>query len=405
MRFFDEPLATQDLESFAAQFDHNLPAFGKNPFEIYRTLRSRCPVMHSEAQNGFWIPTAYTDIAAIARDDVNFSSKQVTIPQHPETCLPPITFDPPQSTEYRNMISALLAPAAIKRLETVVRSIAAELVGAFVGRGTADLVQDLAKPLTTRTTITLTGLPEELGERIMYFVTGGILGTITPEEYAEGLVWVHQVVSTAIEEQRRTPKPGTVISHMLFNVEAAGRRCPTDQEIEGAVMLILGGGADTTVATTGTALYYLSEHPEDRKRLIEQPDLWSSAVDEFLRYASPAQALARVAAQDCMIGAQAIKKGDQVLLPWAAANWDEGEFEQPDRVVLDRFPNRHLAFGVGSHRCVGSNLARLMFTAMMQEVLTRLPDYTVIREGVRKAPNASVVTAFTNLPVVFTPSA
>lgn len=403
MRFFDEPLSPDEQAEVAEHFDHNSQLFRKNPFEAYRVLRSRCPVARSDAQGGFWIPTTFDAIAGIARDDVNFSSKINTIPQHPETFLPPITFDPPESTEYRRMMTPLLSPAAVKEMEPRIQGLAKAAVDAFIGKGDADLVQDFARHVTYRNIITITGLPPEKTSDIMNIVAGGVLGTITPEAYAQGLAYVHGEVLAAIGQHRREPVPGTAISHLLHNVTIFGGRKPTDQEIEGAILLMLGGGADTTVATTGTALYYLGEHPQARQQLLDNPALLDTALDEFLRYTSPNHALARIAASDCAIGNTAIRKGDRILLPWAAGNWDEQEFPNPDQVQLDRFPNRHLAFGVGSHRCLGSHLARVMLGVMLREVLTRLPDYKVKKEGVRKSPNANVVMAFTHLPVTFTP--
>jgi len=405
MRFFDEPLTADEQAQLGDRFDHNGAAFRKNPFAAYELLRERCPVVRSAAQGGFWIPTTYAQVAAIAGDDEAFSSRINTIPQHPETFLPPITFDPPESNEYRRMLLPLLSPGAVRAMRPRLEALATEAIDAVIERGEADLVQDYARRVTYRTAVALAGLPAEKTDEIMNVVAGGVLGTIDPAAYAEGLLFVHEEVRRAIAAQRLQPRADGAISHMLHKVEIMGGRAPSDQEIEGAVMLILGGGADTTVAATGTTLYYLGVHPQARARLIAEPDLWSTALEEFLRFTSPNHALARIVAKGCRIGGVDLQAGDRVLLPWAAGNWDAAAFADPDQAVLDRFPNRHLAFGVGSHRCLGSHLARAMFEVMLREALRRLPDYQVVREGVRKAPSASVVLAFTHLPVRFSPSA
>jgi cytochrome P450 len=401
VRFFDEPFTAEERAVISESFDHNGQIFRKNPFEAYALLRHRCPVAHSDAQGGFWVPTTYEQVTAIAGDDETFSSKIVTIPQWPETFLPPITCDPPESGAFRQMLLPVFSPAAVRAMRPRIEALATAAIDAFIGRGEADLVQDYARRVTYPNAVAMAGLPIENAFEIMRIVAGGVLGTIEADEYLQGNAFVHEQVAQAIADQRLQPKDHGVISHMLHKAKLADGRQPTEQEIEGAVMLVLGGGADTTVAATGTTLYYLGENPEVRARLLAGPALWDTALEEFLRFTTPAQALARIAAKDCQIGGKDIRKGDLVLLPWAAGNWDEAEFAGADQIVLDRSPNRHLAFGVGSHRCIGSHVARAMLDIMLRQVLTRLPDYQVVREGVRKAPNASVVLAFTHLPVSF----
>lgn len=403
MRFCDEPMSDEQLKDFSENFDHNRADFKKNPYEIYRTLRNRCPVAHTDAHGGFWIPTTYETVAGIALDDDNFSSRQATIPQYYEPNLPPVTYDPPESTEYRMMMMPLMSQSAVKRHEPFLQNLARETMNGFIEKGEADLVQDFVRRIAYGNAMKITGLPAEKADEIMNIVVGGVLGTLSPEAYMEGTVFVHAEIRAAMERQKKEPVPGALISHLLHDVTIMGGRKPTEEEIDGAVMLTLGGSSDTTVATTGTTLYYLGEHPETRQRLIDEPGLWATALEEFLRYVSPTQALARVVAKDCMIGDTAVKKGDQVLLPWAAANWDGNKFPNPDQLILDRTPNRHLAFGTGSHICLGAHMARVMVRAMLREVLNRMPDYKVIREGVRKAPSANVVQAFINVPVTFTP--
>jgi cytochrome P450 len=403
MRFFDEPLTQEEQTELVERFDHTSPAFRKNPFEAYRLLREHCPVAHSDACDGFWIPTTFEAVTRLARDDVNFSSAIHSIPQFPDTYLPPISFDPPESTEYRRMVTTLFSPPAVKAMEPRLKALAKEAMDAFIHEGKGDLVQDFARHVTYKNVIWLTGLPMEKADAIMNVVAGGILGTLAGEAYLEGMAFVHAEVLAAIQRHKEHPVPGTAITHLVHNVSIFEGRKPTDQEIEGSVMLMLAGGSDTTVGTSGTAFYYLGEHPEARQKLIDNPELLDTALDEFLRFASPTHALARVAATDCTLGNVQVRKGERVLLPWAAGNWDATEFPNPDQIQLDRFPNRHLSFGVGSHRCLGSHLARVMLNVMLTEVLTRIPDYMVNKSGVRKSPSANVVLAFINLPVTFSP--
>jgi len=170
------------------------------------------------------------------------------------------------------------------------------------------------------------------------------------------------------------------------------------------VDLIISGGVGTVASLSGQALEWLSANPDVRQRLIDNPDLMMNAVEEFLRYFSPAQALARTVGKDADFHGVKIKKGDRALLAWASGSRDAaGGFENPDEVDIERMPNRHLAFGVGSHRCAGSHLGRLMARTILTQVLERMPDYRIDPERVVRYPRQGVNTGFDTLPATFTP--
>jgi cytochrome P450 len=226
---------------------------------------------------------------------------------------------------------------------------------------------------------------------------------ISPEEAMEGIAWKKEVIMQEIAEQRKNPREGA-ISYLIHNDSVRSAGLPlTDEEIFGVVNLFLAGGIDTTQATLSVAWYLLDNNPEIRQLLIDKPESRTLALEEFFRYASPQQTLARRATADCVIGGQQIRKGDQVMLPWAAGNWDDSVYESPEKFIADRSPNPHMTFGVGVHRCLGSNVARVMFNACMDEVLSRIPDYKVQKELVRKGNSCGIVYAFTHLPVTFAP--
>jgi cytochrome P450 len=169
------------------------------------------------------------------------------------------------------------------------------------------------------------------------------------------------------------------------------------------VMLTLQGGLDTTGSAISSALIHLDRDRDARQRLIEEPDLLPSAVEEFLRYESPQFALARTATRDVVVGDRQIREGDRVLLVWASGNRDEEMFDRADEVVLDRSPNRHMAFGLGAHRCLGSNFARRQILLALRAVLRRLPDYTIDHEHLVKAETIGVTYGTFALPARFTP--
>ena len=168
--------------------------------------------------------------------------------------------------------------------------------------------------------------------------------------------------------------------------------------------LTTAGGVDTTTSLTGAALLHLSQHPADRERLLNEPDLLPLATEEFLRYYPPARAHARIVAVDTVFEGVEMKQGDRVLLSEAAAGRDESAFENADEFVIDRNPNRHVSFGVGIHRCPGSHLARIEFSEMITAVLERMPDYEIALDGVEEYPDWAMVGGWRRMPATFTPN-
>lgn len=169
------------------------------------------------------------------------------------------------------------------------------------------------------------------------------------------------------------------------------------------VLLMLLGGMDTTSGLTGNSLERIATDPDLRRKLVQRRDLLRPATEEFLRHGTPTQGLGRMVSKDVEFYGQRMKAGDRVMLMWAAANRDPAEFPDPDRIDIERHPNRHMAFGVGLHRCLGSNLARTMFQVMIDEILNRLPDFELTIDAVPRFDNAGNVYAPTAFPVRFTP--
>jgi cytochrome P450 len=169
------------------------------------------------------------------------------------------------------------------------------------------------------------------------------------------------------------------------------------------IFLILAGGVDTTTALIAQGIKYLDEHPEDRRRLIDDPSLIANACEEFLRYYTPTQNLARTVTADVEIGGRAMCPGERVLMSWASINHDPAMFDRPNEVIIDRFPNRHAAFGLGAHRCLGSNFTRVEFRIMLEEVLKRMPDYALDPTGTEPYENIGIVNGFRHMAATFTP--
>jgi cytochrome P450 len=200
----------------------------------------------------------------------------------------------------------------------------------------------------------------------------------------------------------RRADPGDDLTSFLVQFEFDGKHLDDNQLID-ILWNLIGGGVDTTTSLTALSLLHLGTHPDLRQQLIDRPQLYRSAADEFLRYCSVNKTLSRTVSCDTVLGGQQLRRNDQVLISWLAANHDAQEFDRPDDVVLDRAPNRHVAFGLGPHRCIGAPLARVMFEVMVKAVLGRIPDYVVDVDGVHHYAGNPSMTGLGRLPITFTP--
>jgi cytochrome P450 len=269
--------------------------------------------------------------------------------------------------------------------------------------GTSNLVDDLAFPVPAAVTLEWLGFPQSDWHAMSQaFHDAAAYETGTPE-YKAALAAFGQVmvrVAEEVAEREREPRDDGLTA--LVYQEVDGERIPRETA-EALVFMTVGGGVDTTSALTSAALVHLHKHPEDRERLLEDPELLDSATEEFLRCYPPARTHARTIAEDTEFAGCPMKKGDRVLLSEASAGRDERQFPDADTFVIDRFPNRHLSFGAGIHRCPGSHLARITFTETMREVLERIPDYRIVDDEVVEYPNWFMIGGWAKLPAVFTP--
>jgi cytochrome P450 len=215
------------------------------------------------------------------------------------------------------------------------------------------------------------------------------------------MAWIGEQVYAAILDRRANPQSDMISA--LVAAELPDRPI-TDERLLAMIMLVIIGGVDTTTAVIGNALLYLHRHPAARDRLIAEPGLMEPAVEEFLRWQAPVQGLARHCTRDTQVDGQQVRAGDTVMLLWGSANRDPEHFPDPDEVILDRFPNRHLTFGVGAHRCLGSTIARNEVRIVLSEVLRRLPDYRILEDEMVRAETVGTVYGHVNMPTVFSPS-
>jgi len=387
-------------------FDHHSPEFAAAPWPILSSLRATCPVARSDAYGGFWVISRYDDIKRIALDDVTFSSAQsILIPakQNSKQRSIPIETDPPLFFEYRRVMQSLFAPVAVDRLEPAIEAFVSRCIDEFIEKGECDLVHDLADPLPAMTTLHKLGLP--IGDWARYaeplhktvFLRQG---NPKRDGVMEQLGWIRSSVVEAVNDRKKHPRDDMIT--YLVGCTIDGRPITDEEAIEMA-MLTIQGGFDTTGSAISNALLHLDRDRDHRQELIDDPSLLPGAIEELLRYEAPQFALARVATRDVEVGGQSISAGDRLLLVWASGNRDEEVFDDPENVVLDRFPNRHMTFGLGAHRCLGSTLARRQILLALRGVLRRLPDYEVDHDRVERAETIGVTYGCFAMPARFTP--
>jgi cytochrome P450 len=396
-----------DARTCPVDFDHHSRAFASDPWTPLEEFRETCPVAYSENYGGFWILTSYADIREVASDDYRFSSAQgLTIPDKKNTGQRsiPIEMDPPEFLAFRRILHPMLSPAAVDRLTPLIERFVHAAIDDFIESGQCDFVHDFADPIPAMTTLYKLGLPvdrwKEFSEPLHKVV---FLRQDNPEraDVVDQLSAIADILYETIAARREAPRDD-MISY-LVGCTVDGRPV-TDNEVKEMTTLVIQGGFDTTGSAISNALIHLDRNREARQRLMDEPDLMASAIEEFLRLEAPQLALARTANVDCEIGGQQIKAGDKVLLVWASGNRDEDVFENPNELQLHRFPNRHMTFGLGAHRCLGSNLARRQIELALKGVLQRLPDYEIDHDSTVRPETVGIAYGVYALPARFTPA-
>ena len=361
--------------------------FIKEPWKVWDMLREECPIAHTERWGGSWLPTRYEDVVAFAKDTDTFSSRQplVTGPQEvsdyepqPQDELfanvsaPPITSDPPDHQWARRLILPVFSPQAVAKYEQGTRDLCNSLIDGFIADGRADAAHDYAQQIPVRVIATMLGVGTERSDEFVEWVRGMLeVGATDPEVRANAFRNIVLFFVDEVADRRANPRDDLISEMLEFEVD--GEPVP-ESHILGTCLLMLVAGVDTTWSGIGSSMWHLATHPEDRRRLVAEPDLWPTAIEELLRAYSPVT-MARVANHDTEFKGCPIKEGDRILMAFPAANRDPEVFENPNEVILDRQHNRHVAFGSGIHRCAGSNLARLELRVALQTWLDRIPEF------------------------------
>lgn len=379
-----------------SEFDHLAVAALADPFETLAEARRRCPVAHSSAHGGFWALFAYEDISSAARAPERLSSASgVTIPHHGfPLSLPPIETDPPQHIQFRAPLLQRFSPGTVAHMEPALRAAVTDLIDSFIERGVADLAVDLCARLPGIAVTHLLAIPDGDAEAVKEWTVRLIQDPMDMDAIGDAM----EYFAAMYDDRRASPKDD--IPTLLLNL-MIDERPISEEEYLCTMNTLVMAGLDTTANAAANILEVLDRFPDKRQELREARSRVPAALEELLRYVTPLPSLCRTATQDFEIRGRRIGRGERVQLNWIAANHDPDEFPEPETLDFDRPSNRHLAFGGGPHRCLGAHLARLELRIIVEEVLERLPDYKVDRDGVKRY--SGITRGILSLPVVFEP--
>lgn len=391
-------------------FDHHSAGFADQPNEILSELRQRCPVAWSDAHGGYWVITDYENIAAIARDDNTYSSQHDLDGPKQGVLIPPIPnpsgileMDPPGFRTIRRTLAPYFSPAAVASMRQEILDLTTRCIDDFIEEGRADLIEQLASPVPAMLTVRLLGMPtSEWHSLADVFHKGAYLPPTeeNTERIQSMLMGVYGQLLDAVKQRRAEPRDDLITA--LATLEIDGDLVPLEVAA-GNLQLLAAGGIDTTTSLIGHTFVHLDRFPADRQFLLDDLSRTRLACEEFLRVYPPVPGMARTVTADHEFENQQFCENDRVWFSWGSANRDRNIFDDPDEIRLDRFPNRHTSFGLGAHRCLGSNMARTVWEVIVHEVLSRLPDFRVDHTAVQRYPDCGEINGWISVPVSFTP--
>jgi len=374
------------VEDWSSDFDIFDPDYVKDPGPVWDELRSKCPIAHTERWGGAWMATRYDDLRELVRMVPELSSRSpVVVPLPPQmreeaiaemkmygTENPPITADPPEHKPYKQLILPFFTPTAVEGYRQFTENLAHELIDRIIDKGEGDAAEDYAQQIPPRVIAQMLGIDPGRGAEFTEWTRGVLeIGQTDPEARRKYRTIIRDFFAELITQRRA--KPADDMISRLIAAEVEGKPL-NDHTISGICFLLLVAGIDTTWSSIGSSLWHFAGHAEDRRRLAAEPELFPTAIEEMLRFYAPVM-MARKVTAPVEIGDKALCPGDKMILNFPAGNRDPQVFDRPDEVVLDRERNRHVAFGLGIHRCAGSNLARMEMDVALRVWFERIPEF------------------------------
>jgi cytochrome P450 len=358
------------------------PDMAAHPQVMFKALRDECPVMAIEGTGV--VLTRKLEIDEALRHPEIFTSNMDAVDLKNARPMIPLQIDPPEHKKYRKLLDPIFAPRRMALMDDSVSRIVNNLIDGFIDKGEVDFAKEFSVPFPSEVFLTLLGLPLAELDRFLAMKDGIIRpDVVTAKPYGSQAVndFQQKVADSVYEyfnevlDEREVTRQDDLLSHFL-DAEVEGNRL-TRNDILDICFLFLIAGLDTVTATLDCMYAFLAQHPEHRQELVDDPSLIPSAIEELLRWETPVMGVVRASLEDTSLGGCLVQKGDQVMIMIGSANTDEAEFEDADSVRFDREANRHLAFGGGIHRCLGSHLARLELRVALREWHRRIPEYSV----------------------------
>lgn len=383
-------------------FDMDSPEFNEHYYDVLNDLVTTCPVAHSKVGKGYYTLTGYEDVRKSAEDWSTFTSSKGFQPNRPDDMMKliPVETDPPYHTIWRKVLNPFFTPGTSAKFEPAIEEIVHGAIDGFIETGHTDYVRDVAIHLPSVMFFkTLIGVPMEHVGVLSSHVVAGLLGPVAER----GAAWARcgDYVADYLKKRAAQAPRDDVIDAVLNGFEFEGEETSFDAKVS-VVVDLMSGGVGNTAYMLASIAHYLAIHPEDRKALIAEPSKITRAVDEFLRFYSPNFAIGRTCTRNVEVGGTQFKEGDFVMLSWAAANRDPRMFTKPFHIDIERTHNRHIAFGVGPHRCIGSNIAKVQLRVATRILLERIPHFEV-QPGTQPVWTTSLVREMENLHLVFPP--
>jgi cytochrome P450 len=374
-------VVTGPVSDWATDFSHVEPEWAADPYPIQDDLRQRCPIAHTDRFGGAWLPTRYEDVAAIAYDTERFSSRAIILSNFrpprelaPVGGSPPISSDPPFHHDARRLLLRAFTKTAVTKQEPGTRRFCHSLIDGFGDQDVVDAARDYAQHIPVRVIADMLGFPPEDGPQFRVFVEDLLEGVnLPPDERIERVSRLFEYLLAQVHDHLDHSRED--LTTYLVNAELYGQKLDPSHVV-GTMALLLIAGIDTTWSAIGASLWHLAKNPGDRRRLVAEPGLLPTAIEEFLRAYAPVT-MARLVKDDMHWHGVDMKADDWILLSFPAANRDPVQFDRAGEVVIDREVNRHAAFGLGIHRCLGSHLARMELRVALETWLERVPEFTL----------------------------
>lgn len=395
-------------------FDHHSPEFAAHADARLREIRETCPVAWSEHYGGFWLVADYQGNLEVLKNPDVFTGERWPVDDgHGASLIPkssritepvlPMELDPPAHTPIRQLLNALLSPGAVEALRPRIEHWTAHHLDLVVEQGSCDLLRDVTGPVPAFVALEWLGYPLEhaaMAAQGIHDLMGNPPGSEAFLRGAELTARANEVLWDTIQARRLEPAADVLSALIAQEIDGV----PVDDAtIMNLGASLIAGGVDTTTSLASSALVHLHHDRDLRRRLIEEPDLLEVATEEFLRVYPPLTSIAKTARRETVLRGCPVHVGDRLLVSRHSANFDAAQFDRPEEFVADRFPNRHVSFGLGPHRCAGSHFARLEFQVMLRRILERMPDYELDDAALVPYPDRGLTTGWVSLPARFTP--